>query len=110
MQAPTMPGLAGGATWLALSVFASGTTWPDSSAILAADPPPIPKQFGVHRILIDPGHGAPNNPGSLSGNCESEGEITLRIATDLARRLNATGAFLVRLSRESKNGPTYQRR
>lgn len=51
------------------------------------------------RIVLDPGHGAPNNTGNLSSYCVHEQDFTLLLAMDVARHLEATGCFDVRLSR-----------
>jgi N-acetylmuramoyl-L-alanine amidase len=70
----------------------------------------FPQGFGKKRIYLDAGHGAPGNQGNTSVTCEPEEAFTLRVAQDLAKRLEATGHFQVKLSREPGQRPTYQAR
>jgi N-acetylmuramoyl-L-alanine amidase len=70
----------------------------------------FPKGFGKKRIYLDAGHGAPGNDGNSSVTCEPEASYTLRVAQELARRLEATGHFRVKLSRKPGQRPTYQER
>jgi N-acetylmuramoyl-L-alanine amidase len=74
--------------------------WPGERATLAAPAANIPPGFGVARVVIDPGHGAPGNRGNLSSFCVDEQDAMLDVAEALRDRLEATGAFEVRLSRE----------
>jgi N-acetylmuramoyl-L-alanine amidase len=67
----------------------------------------FPRGFGRRRIYLDAGHGAPGNEGNSSVHCEPEESFTLRIAQELARRLEATGHFRVKLSREPGQRPPY---
>jgi N-acetylmuramoyl-L-alanine amidase len=59
-----------------------------------------PPGFGRRRVILDPGHGAAGNSGNESCRCEPEQDYTLGLAQDLARQLEATGHFEVRLTRE----------
>jgi N-acetylmuramoyl-L-alanine amidase len=59
----------------------------------------FPQGFGKKRIYLDAGHGARGNTGNQSVLCEDEQDFTLRVALDLKRRLEATGHFVVKLSR-----------
>jgi N-acetylmuramoyl-L-alanine amidase len=70
----------------------------------------FPRGFGRKRIYLDAGHGAPGNEGNSSVTCEPEESFTLRVAQDLARRLEATGHFQVKLSRKSGQRPRYPER
>jgi N-acetylmuramoyl-L-alanine amidase len=78
--------------------------WPSPSARLTAPKITYPPDFGVHRLYVDAGHGAPGNPGNTSCFCEKEQDYTLFAARELARRLSETGHFDVRLSR-GDDGP-----
>lgn len=63
--------------------------------ILPSGSPPL-------RVFLDPGHGAPDNPGNTSAFCEPEQLFTLSLAEDVARELEALGAFEVALSRRGE--------
>ncbi|PTL85572.1 N-acetylmuramoyl-L-alanine amidase [Vitiosangium sp. GDMCC 1.1324] len=84
--------------------------WPAANAPLTVAPVEFPKGFGRKRIYLDAGHGAPGNGGNTSVTCEQEESFTLRAAEDLARRLEATGHFQVKLSRKPGQRPSYQER
>ncbi|MFE8598281.1 N-acetylmuramoyl-L-alanine amidase family protein [Archangium violaceum] len=84
--------------------------WPAASAPLTVAKTEFPKGFGRKRIYLDAGHGAPGNGGNTSVICEPEEAHTLRVAEDLAKRLEATGHFLVKVSRKAGQRPTYQTR
>ncbi|QRN93138.1 N-acetylmuramoyl-L-alanine amidase [Archangium violaceum] len=85
-------------------------TWPAASAPLTVARVEFPLGFGRKRIYLDAGHGAPGNEGNSSVTCEPEESFTLRVAQDLARRLEATGHFKVKLSRKPGQRPRYQDR
>ena len=82
--------------------------WPDAD-VVALDLA-VPDGFGTHRVFIDPGHGAPGNPGNTSSYCESEQDVMLSVAEDLRDVLEATGHFDVRLAREDEARPAYDDR
>ena len=84
--------------------------WPAANAPLTVARVEFPKGFGRKRIYLDAGHGAPGNEGNTSVTCEREQDHTLRVALDLARRLEATGHFRVKLSREGERRPLYPAR
>ena len=84
--------------------------WPAASAPLTVAKVEFPRGFGKKRIYLDAGHGAPGNEGNTSVTCEPEEAHTLRVAEDLAKRLEATGHFQVKLSRKPGERPTYQTR
>ncbi|REG37692.1 N-acetylmuramoyl-L-alanine amidase [Archangium gephyra] len=84
--------------------------WPAASAPLTVAPVEFPKGFGKKRIYLDAGHGAPGNEGNTSVVCEPEEAHTLRVAEELAKRLEATGHFQVKVSRKAGQRPTYQTR
>ncbi|EPX56838.1 N-acetylmuramoyl-L-alanine amidase AmiB precursor [Cystobacter fuscus DSM 2262] len=85
--------------------------WPSASAPLTVAKVEFPRGFGRPRIYLDAGHGAPGNEGNSSVTCEAEETYTLRVARELARRLEATGHFQVKLSRrEPGQQPAYPQR
>ncbi|WP_343073527.1 N-acetylmuramoyl-L-alanine amidase family protein [Pyxidicoccus fallax] len=84
--------------------------WPAPGAPLSVAQVRFPKGFGTRRIYLDAGHGAQGNTGNRSVTCEDEEAFTLRVAEDLARRLEATGHFQVRLSRKSGERVPYPSR
>ncbi len=81
--------------------------WPAASTPLTVAKVEFPPGFGKKRIYLDAGHGAPGNEGNSSVTCEPEESFTLRVAQELARRLEATGHFRVKLSRKPGQRPTY---
>lgn len=92
---------------------ASGPTsaaWPAPGAPLTVAEVRFPKGFGKRRIYLDAGHGAEGNTGNRSVTCEDEAAFTLRVAEDLARRLEATGHFRVRISRKPGERVPYPSR
>src|SRR5512146_1490029 len=74
--------------------------WPGDRATLVPPALTFPPSFGVARVAIDPGHGAPDNRGNLSSFCVDEQDAMLEVGEALRDRLEATGYFEVRLSRE----------
>ncbi|WP_375765211.1 N-acetylmuramoyl-L-alanine amidase [Archangium gephyra] len=84
--------------------------WPAASAPLTVAKVEFPRGFGKKRLYLDAGHGAPGNEGNTSVTCEPEEAHTLRVAQELAKRLEATGHFQVKLSRKPGERPTYQTR
>jgi N-acetylmuramoyl-L-alanine amidase len=84
--------------------------WPAASAPLTVAQVEFPRGFGRRRIYLDAGHGARGNEGNSSVVCEPEEAFTLRVAQDLARRLEATGHFQVKLSRGPGRQPGYKAR
>jgi N-acetylmuramoyl-L-alanine amidase len=70
----------------------------------------FPAEFGVRRVLVDPGHGAPGNAGNRSSYCVDEQDFTLRAARALAERLRKTGHFDVRLTRDGDARVDYRTR
>jgi N-acetylmuramoyl-L-alanine amidase len=85
-------------------------SWPSVGAPLTVARVEFPPGFGRKRIYLDAGHGAPGNAGNSAVTCEPEESFTLRVAQDLARRLEATGHFQVKLSRKPGQRPTYPAR
>lgn len=73
--------------------------WPSERAALLTLPPAIPESFGVARVVLDPGHGAPGNRGNSSCFCVEEQQTTLALAEVLRDRLEGTGHFEVLLTR-----------
>jgi N-acetylmuramoyl-L-alanine amidase len=76
-----------------------GGGWPSSAARLAPPATTAPADFGRRRVFVDAGHGAENNSGNLSALCQKEQDFTLDLSQDLARRLQASSHFEVRLAR-----------
>jgi N-acetylmuramoyl-L-alanine amidase len=74
--------------------------WPGEQARLEVATVAFSPAFGRRRVFIDAGHGAAQNSGNTSCLCVDEQDFTLRISAALRERLEATGAFEVRLSRE----------
>lgn len=67
---------------------------------------PVPDRPAVDRsaqrkpmIVIDPGHGGVD-PGAISASGIMEKDVTLAMARELRRQLEATGAYRVRLTRD----------
>jgi N-acetylmuramoyl-L-alanine amidase len=102
------------ALWIAAALAASAAAaepaWPAPGAPLRAQRVEVPGDFGTRRVLIDAGHGARDNEGVASVRCEREMDFTLRVAEDLARRLERTGHFEVRVSRKAGEVVSYPRR
>ncbi|WP_438027367.1 N-acetylmuramoyl-L-alanine amidase family protein [Sorangium sp. So ce233] len=93
---------------LKLPIAPSG--WPFPGARVVAPAAVFPSGFGVRRIYLDPGHGAPGNAGNLSCFCVEEQDFTLSAAHALAERLNATGRFEARVGRTADRPLPYQER
>lgn len=81
--------------------------WPNPGAELRTRALEVPAGFGLRRVFLDPGHGATDNTGNRSCFCEDEQDFTLRVARSLAERLEGTGHFQVRLSREAGETVEY---
>lgn len=84
--------------------------WPETIGPARTIVPVFPADFGTKRVFVDPGHGAPNNPGNSSCVCRDEQDFTLDVARNVASWLRQTGHFDVRLSREGTDRVTYQTR
>lgn len=84
--------------------------WPHPGAPLTAPELSFSRRGRKLRLFLDAGHGAPGNPGNTSCACEQEQDFTLRVAKELARRLEATGRFKVRLSRDGEAKVRYPAR
>lgn len=74
--------------------------WPGDAHHLTPVKASFPTGYGVIKVVIDPGHGAPNNHGNSSCFCIEEQDAMLDLADALRGRLEATGHVEVRLSRE----------
>lgn len=83
--------------------------WPAGGAPLTITPLVVPEGFGTRRIVVDAGHGAPNNGGNTSCYGEREQDVTLSQARDLAARLSVAGPFEVRLARDGAIVPYADR-
>lgn len=84
--------------------------WPAPQVTLRAPSAFYAPDFGERRIFIDAGHGAPGNPGNVSCFCVDEQDFTLEAARALGERLEATGRFEVRLSRDGAQRVAYRDR
>lgn len=81
-------------------------SWPSPDAGLLTRP--LPDGRGL-RLAVDPGHGAPNNPGNFGCRCQREADETLAEATALTAQLRDAG-FTVLQTRTTADGPSYRRR
>jgi N-acetylmuramoyl-L-alanine amidase len=75
--------------------------------------PPVvvfPADFKVKRIVIDAGHGAAENRGNTSCFCVAEQDFTLAAADRIAARLEATGHFEVKQTRQGQERVAYPER
>ncbi|WP_441288781.1 N-acetylmuramoyl-L-alanine amidase family protein [Sorangium sp. KYC3313] len=93
---------------LKLPIAPSG--WPFPGARVVAPSAVFPRDFGVRRVYLDAGHGAPGNSGNLSCFCVDEQDFTLAAARALAERLNATGRFEARVGRAGDRPLPYPER
>lgn len=59
--------------------------WPEPGAVHALAP-----RASVGRLLLDAGHGAPDNNGNTNAACEREGDVMRRVADGVAGALPAT--------------------
>jgi N-acetylmuramoyl-L-alanine amidase len=84
--------------------------WPFPGACVVAPPVVFPEAFGVRRVYVDAGHGAPGNTGNTSCRCVDEQDFTLGAARALAERLEATGRFEARVSRDGDRPVPYAER
>lgn len=75
--------------------------WPGALARLEPVATRFPDDFGVRKVYLDAGHGAPDNTGNRSAFCEDEQDFTLRAAEALERALEDTGRFEVKVSRRA---------
>jgi N-acetylmuramoyl-L-alanine amidase len=74
--------------------------WPGEGATLTPPAATFREGSGVLRVMIDPGHGAPNNHGNTSSFCVEEQDAMLDVAGGLADRLEETGHVAARLARD----------
>lgn len=66
----------------------------------SAEAAPPPRKGPKPVIVIDPGHGG-QDPGAIGGNGSKEKTVTLAIAQELKKQLEATGRYKVFLTRNS---------
>jgi N-acetylmuramoyl-L-alanine amidase len=59
----------------------------------------VPRRDGRKTVVLDPGHGGVD-PGALGGNGTYEKELTLAVAREVKRQLEATGRYRVVMTRE----------
>jgi N-acetylmuramoyl-L-alanine amidase len=79
---------------------AAAPQWPAPGALLTTPAPTFRAGTRALRLMIDPGHGAPNNPGNTGSFCVEEQDSMLFVAVALADRLEAGGHVAVRLTRD----------
>jgi len=84
--------------------------WPAENARLTPTAVRFPKDFGMHLVFIDAGHGAPGNSGNTSSLCIDEQDHNLRVANHLAGCLTDSGHFLVLASRKPGVQVKYRKR
>ncbi|MBN2797724.1 MAG: N-acetylmuramoyl-L-alanine amidase [Deltaproteobacteria bacterium] len=84
--------------------------WPEAGAPLARVVQRFPGNFNVHRVYLDPGHGAPGNRGNVGVLCQVEQEENLAMSLELRDHLVHTGRFEVRLARAGDAHPGYRAR
>lgn len=84
--------------------------WPGIEAPLVPVRPVFPPGFGKLKVVIDPGHGAPQNRGNRSSLCVDEQDAMLVLAEAVQARLEATGHVEARLSRERGDETDYPTR
>jgi N-acetylmuramoyl-L-alanine amidase len=60
---------------------------------------PAPRRDARKTVVLDPGHGGVD-PGALGGNGTYEKELTLAVAREVKRQLEATGRYRVVMTRE----------
>ncbi len=89
---------------------AASPAWPAAGAPLTVQPLGVPKGFSKKRIYLDAGQGYRANVGNSSVTCENEADFTLRVAEELARALEATGRFRVRVSHKAGKDVSYRAR
>ena len=82
--------------------------WPEARP--RALPGDFPPGFGVRRVVLDPGHGAPGNSGNKNAFCRDEQSFTLELAEELASALTQTGHFEVKLTRRGSELTPYAER
>ena len=85
--------------------IATGRPEPAAPATQADDPPAVPRrtlQGGTRPLVIaiDPGHGG-QDPGAIGPSGNREKHVTLAIARELARQVNATPGMKAYLTRDT---------
>lgn len=74
-----------------------GDPWPHTA--LTQLPLQAPPGLAPIRVALDPGHGAPGNPGNRSARCTDEQDEMMALALRVAAELEATGHVEVWLTR-----------
>lgn len=103
-------GLSSWALARALGPTRVAPVWPDPGYRLAPRAPEFAPGFGRRRVYLDAGHGAAGNTGNRSAFCRDEEAFTLSLAEDVARELEKTEHFEVRLSRRGDTRVPYSER
>lgn len=84
--------------------------WPAAGSPLTLLPRPESAPNPPFRLYLDAGHGEPGNSGNTSAACESEQDVMLELADDLAQRMANNPAFELRRSRGPSTKPEYSTR
>jgi N-acetylmuramoyl-L-alanine amidase len=84
--------------------------WPGAAAALTLPVPRFADGRPPIRVMIDPGHGAPGNPGNASSFCVDEQDAMLDLGRRLVERLEATRHVKARLTREGEQRVEYAER
>ncbi len=82
------------------TAIASAQAAPAVAAVMVLPPPPMAKPRGKRLIVLDPGHGGVD-PGAIGASGIYEKEITLAVALEMRRKLQATGRYSVLMTRST---------
>ena len=74
----------------------------ESTTATVPEPPPVPMRAGMRPLVvaIDAGHGG-QDPGAIGPNGKREKDVTLAVARELARQINATPGLKAYLTRDT---------
>lgn len=81
---------------------APATDVPPAPQVTEPVPPPVPMRSGMRPLVvaIDAGHGG-QDPGAIGPNGKREKDVTLAVARELARQINATPGLKAYLTRDT---------
>ncbi|MBI4705193.1 MAG: N-acetylmuramoyl-L-alanine amidase [Deltaproteobacteria bacterium] len=90
---------------------AAPARWPAPGVLLQPPRLVTTSGYAARRVYLDPGHrDADGRDGGTGAYCQLEADFALELAQDLGRRLEQTGAFIVRLAREPGEIVAYAER